>query len=283
MPVSPFLLIFIINYVFYKSDIVFDLLCDASVNASKANSTSIIGTYSQNNQLFSSSGNIIPYTSLPSNISHNFMLSLWFYINNWGNNIGKEKNILFSATDPTIPTDPKLQTNTIGVSLTDCGATEDLYKNINIALDKYENNLLIDIETIPSSATCAGSTYTRYIINNIPVQKWNNLTISVDSLTLDIYLDGKLINSFILNGIYKNVYANNNVNNLYLGYINSTNIGFNGFITRVRYQANSINSQEAYNIYRKGINSSLDDNFFHKYQLQVSFLQDSVVNGTFTI
>ena len=45
--------------------------------------------------------------------------------------------------------------------------------------------------------------YTRYVIKNIAIQKWNCLTLSVDNKTLDVYLDGKLRNSFILPGIYK--------------------------------------------------------------------------------
>ena len=39
-------------------------------------------------------------------------------------------------------------------------------------------------------------------IDNIPIQKWVNLMISVYSRTMDIYLDGKLVNSYILPGTY---------------------------------------------------------------------------------
>ena len=159
------------------------------------------------------------------------------------------------------------------------------FKNLGITLDQYENNLFIDIETIPTDTNdCSGSVFTRYKLKNIPVQKWNNLTISVDTRTLDVYLDGKLRNSFIMHGLYKNKYESVSAKkNLYLGSINKTNMGFEGFITRIRYEATSINPQEAYNIYREGINSSVARSIYNKYKLKVSFLEYNKEKGSFTL
>ena len=70
----------------------------------------------------------------------------------------------------------------------------NIYKNLSISLDKYQNNMFIDIETYDDSAkaTSNSSIFTRYLIKNISVQKWNCVTLSVDTKTLDVYLDGKL-------------------------------------------------------------------------------------------
>ena len=90
-----------------------------------------------------------------------------------------------------------------------------IHKNYTLTLDKYENNLFIDIETNTSGDT-VGSMITRYKLKNIPVQKWNNLTISVDTKLMDVYLDGKLRNSFILHNVYNNTYSATSAKNIYL-------------------------------------------------------------------
>jgi hypothetical protein len=220
------------------------------------------------------------------------MLSVWFYIDNWGTNISNDKNILFMATDRTSPTAPGLNLLSglsIKTAITTASIPTTNYKNINIALDKYENNLFIDIECYPDKTSESTKTiFARYKIPNIPVQKWNNLTLSVDTRTLDVYLDGKLRNSFVMHGLYKNSYGTNTKKNIYLGNLapttgSQTNIGFEGFITRVRYIGDSINPQDAYNIYKEGINASLANSLFNKYSLKVSFLEYNNEKASFKI
>ena len=274
------LLIWIVNRLFFKTDIIYDMMCDANEIVSGDDLDSRITSYISPNK------NIIQNKDFNENNSSNFMLSTWFFIDNWGNAISQEKNILYMATNNNSSTVPDLQSGLIGLSK-NVGATSPTipYKNINIALDKYENNLFIDIETYPDSVNSAAdgsSNFTRYIIKNIPIQKWNNLTLSVDTRTLDVYLDGKLRNSFILHGPYKSK-LENKTKNLYLGHLGGSNIGFEGFITRIRYSPNSINPQEAYNIYKDGINSSLAKSAFNKYRLKVSFLEYNKERGAFTI
>jgi hypothetical protein len=263
--------LWVLSNTIFKGNILYDRMCEASKTA-KISATG------------ESNDNVIPNGSIPGSASANFMLSVWFYIDNWGNNISKEKNILFMANNPTAYTVPALQNSLSGLSTKAIlsAPAPPTPKNINIALDKYENNLFIDIECLPDKAGDGNKTYfTRYKIPNIPVQKWNNLTISVDTRTLDVYLDGKLRNSFIMHGLYKN--DTNALNNIYLGNINSSNLGFQGFITRVRFSGESCNPQDAYNIYREGINASLAKSLFNKYRLKVSFLEYNTEKASFQI
>ena len=53
----------------------------------------------------------------------------------------------------------------------------------------------------------------------------------------------------------------------------SVNNGFEGYITRIRYQTNGISPKEAYDIYKKGINASHSKAFYNKYGLKVSFME----------
>jgi hypothetical protein len=242
--------------------------------------------------------NVIPNNVFKDNKSTNFMISVWFYIDNWGNNIDNKKNILYLATNynkfSAFESASGDSAKVIGVSKQFCGDNESDYKNFSICLDSYENNLLIDVKTVKKvgftgldAANCDNSgQFTRYMIENINIQKWNCLTVSIDNMLMDVYLDGKLKNSFLLNNIY-NIEGDNN--NIYLGntlttYTDSRNLrGFEGYITRVRFEPNSINSQEAMNIYRAGINKSLLQSVFNRYSLKVSFLEYNKEKGSFSI
>jgi len=263
-----------LNNIFFKTNIIFDKMCEASKQ-----DTSTSGTVS-------STLNTIVAKDIPDTTSSNFMLSVWFYIDNWGQHISKEKNILYMAS----ASDSRTATGLSPVSGLSTrvaytpSASSTLPKNINIALDEYKNNLFIDIECFPDKESETGKTiYTRYKIPNISVQKWNNLTLSVDTRTLDVYLDGKLRNSFIMHGLYKNYYDTRIKKNIYLGYADTANLGFEGFITRVRYSGDSINPQDAYNIYKDGINASLVQSLFNKYSLKVSFLEYKTEKASFQI
>ena len=257
-------ILWVINRIFFSTNIIYDIMCDANKKGEK---------------------NEILNSEFPENNTFNFTLSLWFYIDSWNNQLAEEKNIIYIASNPTAKTHENLKDQSVGISKkVECGSM-DGFKNLGVTLDQYENNLFIDIETIPMDTNdCSGSVFTRYKLKNIPVQKWNNLTISVDTKTLDVYLDGKLRNSFIMHGLYKNKYESVSAKkNLYLGSINKTNMGFEGFITRIRYEASGINPQEAYNIYREGINSSVARSIYNKYKLKVSFLEYNKEKGSFTL
>jgi len=261
----------VLNNTIFKTNILYDQMCDATKTATISEGASV--------------DNIILNKNIPGTNSSNFMLSVWFYIDNWNNNISKEKNILFISNSPTAVTAPNLDSLS-GIStkatLDPPQTGSSVRKNLNIALDKYENNLFIDIECLPDKAADATKIYyTRYKIPNIPVQKWNNLTISIDTRTLDVYLDGKLRNSFIMHGLYKN--DKDALNNIYLGAMNTQNDGFQGFITRVRFIGDSINPQDAYNMYKEGINASLAQSLFNKYRLKVSFLEYNTEKASFQI
>tara|TARA_B100001093_G_C26798847_1_gene1002433 strand:+ start:250 stop:1080 length:831 start_codon:yes stop_codon:yes gene_type:complete len=261
-------IIWALNNLIFKTNIIYDIMCDAKQKAT------------------ASSSNVINNEDLNENNTSNFMLSVWFYIDSWGNEIGNEKNILYLATNIDAQTVSELQGNLSGLStkVKKENMNTEIYKNLNICLDKFENNLFVDVETYPDSSTISDtqSTFTRYKISNIPVQKWNCLTLCIDTRTMDIYLDGKLVNSFILHGLYKNVYENYAKKNMYLGSIGNNN-GFEGFITRIRYDPYALNPEEVYKIYKEGIDQSLARSLFNKYKLKVSFLEYNKSIGELSI
>ena len=217
--------------------------------------------------------------NLPKNVSSNFTWALWFFVNDWNINYGQIKPILIqSAKEPT-----SLEA-TPSAKMKAAHAPELNDNNdIAIALDKYENDLLIGIKTFsqggksptPMAPTDyfsqqlltdkSNQAYETYKIENVNIQKWVCLIISVDGRTLDIYLHGKLVKTFILPNTIKG-----EKENVYLG---SNKSYFDGHIAQVQYYANSVNTQEAYNIYREGLSSDLFGDIFDKYRLKIQFLE----------
>lgn len=258
------LLIMIFNHFFGKTDIIYDKILNCKDH-----------------------NKVVNQKDLPETNTSNFTMSIWFYINEWNHNFGQNKNIMYLANSPgakdfisedTIDNIDSSELQSI---------TNTNYKNLNLYLGEYENNLHIQIETYtkggnitssgPTGSTLQTTSITEYVIPNIEVQKWVCLTISVDTRTMDVYLDGKLVNSYILPGVYK---PSPN-NNLYLG--NTDNNSLNGFVTRFRYIKNDISPEHSYSIYKDGINSSTLGNMFNKYRLKVSFLEYDKDVKSFTI
>tara|TARA_B100000424_G_scaffold263672_1_gene251206 strand:- start:72 stop:950 length:879 start_codon:yes stop_codon:yes gene_type:complete len=273
------IIIYILARFIMKSNIIYD----GVYNASDTNSYTTRG---DNTNYDGINKNMLWSNDVDINESNNFMFSLWFAIDNWSYNVGHEKNILFLAFDNDSNTQaitaPGLE-NTTSLSRRKTGLDNNSkrYKNFNIALDKYENNLLIDIETVMtrSEGTVSSSDFTRYVIKNIPIQKWNCLTISVDNRTMDVYLDGKLRNSFILHNVYQRKIGGSVKKNIYLGEVGSNIKGFKGYIHRIRYESTSINSQQAYDIYREGVSGNVANDLMGGHRVEVQLYEYNKKKG----
>ena len=271
------IILWVLTSTISKTNIVMDMITECNVKGKvpSGDDTSLLGTSSTNpnyvsNKILSTSSNI--------------MISVWFYIETWDTTQSNEtKNILY-LTD-TINTSSNVNNNgafdsTFGDSLTDlsCVNSENNYKNLSIELDKYENNIFIYVLCANTNRCNTGQDIlSKYKISNIPIQKWNNLTLSVDAKLLDVYLDGKLLNSFVLPSLFK--MSSNSKPAMLLGHINSLTSNWNGFITRVRYETNSITPKEALSIYKAGISSNHTNSLLSKYSLKISFLEYNEEKG----
>ena len=126
-----------------------------------------------------------------------------------------------------------------------------------------------------ASRAAANSSVNTCLIENIPIQKWFNVIVSLYGLTMDVYLDGKLVRTCVMPGVPQvNNAANINVTN---------NGGFSGWTTKFQYWSDASNPQQAYNIYKAGFGGSILGNAASKYRLQVTMLQNNVQKGSFQI
>jgi hypothetical protein len=125
-------LIWGLNNLFFKTNIIFDIMCDAKLPAERYDSANASSSY------FSSNKNVIFSKAIPETNSSNFMLSVWFFIDNWGDNISNEKNILFMAGRETAITVSQLTSAISGISSkVTLESSGNFYKNIpNLILIK---------------------------------------------------------------------------------------------------------------------------------------------------
>lgn len=243
-----------------------------------------------------------------NNNSNNFTYSMWMYVDDWNYNYGEEKTVLDRGNSPTVvlgdkPNTLKVYMNYYDTSLENynsvkgdgdepmnsatqaaCTACQSGY---TCACDSC-NNGVPDVASSTtgalsgssgSSATATGRSNGISVntcqIQNIPIQKWFNIIVSLYGLTLDVYLDGKLVRTCVMPGVPK---VNNNS-----GLNVTSNGGFSGWTAKFQYWSDASNPQQAYNIYKDGYGGSILGNLLSKYRIRVSMVSDNVEKSSFEI
>lgn len=188
----------------------------------------------------------ISASDLAQNNASNYAYSVWFYVEDWSYRYGEPK-IILGRLDKELNPSPA------------------------IILGAIENNLKIETTVYPSSQSNTASTHTCNV-DNVPIQKWVNVIISLYGRTMDVYIDGKLVRTCVLPGVAK-------ISNEAPLYITPQG-GFSGYTSNIHYYANPLNPQEAYNIYRDG---SGVGNFEFPYKIKMEFLKDGQEQGSLTL
>ena len=212
----------------------------------------------------------IQATSLATNGSGipptNFAYSIWFYINDWNYRYGEPKVVFGRMGALSDASSGSIE----GVGGIDpCPA---------VILGATQNNIMVALGCYPGADQQPTSTNGKTVVHtcgigNIPIQKWVNLVISVYGRTMDLYIDGKLVRTCLLPGV-ANV---NNNSNIYV----TPKGGFNGWTSNFQFFPNSINPQDAWNIYVKGYKGSTFTG--NPYQVQISLVENGTTQSSITI
>jgi hypothetical protein len=250
-----------------------------------------------------------------TNNSSNFTYSMWIFIDDWNYMFGNKKTVLSRNAGPDVILGDKpntLQVNIAyyasgdsattpdGAGQTNCAANAANAKACQACNDGFQcgcagcdaalyaltynaDGTPITPLTPPCSTSAVGSqnqtntsdNISSCLIENIPIQKWVNVIVSLYGSTLDTYLDGKLVRTCVLPGVPK---INNSADILVSPYG-----GFSGWTTTFKYWANASNPQEAYNIYKDGFGGSILGNMYNKYRARFSIVQNNKVTGSFEI
>ena len=162
----------------------------------------------------------------------NFTYSIWFYIDDWNYKFGSEKIILSKGTN-----------------------------NFEISLGKEDNNLNVAIELASKNKLAHHCN-----VPNIPIQKWVSCIISVYGRSMDVYINGKLVRTCILENV-----AKLNKSSIKI----TPNGGFSGYTSNFQFIPDATNPEDAYNIYKKGNGTSFLGSILGRYKFKVEFLKDN--------
>lgn len=180
------------------------------------------------------SATILQGSNLPNSFKANSAISIWFYIKKW---VDGTKVIVFKkVNDILFNVEFKARTNTIQIFPTSGQSNADL-----------------DCE-----------------ISDFPLQKWVNLIVSFNGSAMDVYVDGKLVKSCVVN-LGSRL---NETDTIVLG-DSTKNQDDVGFITNVKLKASPIAPQEAWDIYSQGFGGSPWSDLLNKYKVKLSFIVDN--------
>jgi hypothetical protein len=170
----------------------------------------------------------IPADSLDLPGSSRYYYECWLYIN--GNSPIYSANVLFNRG------------NDLVVAL--IGSTLNIYVNVTGKSTGVNESGVLDLSGLTPLTS----------ISDFPFQKWTQLVIYVDGLSMDVYLDGKLI---------KNVKNNTAISSKSDENITYGNKFTDGQITRFRRPAESINPQKVWNSFMMGSGENRSASDYH--------------------
>jgi len=190
---------------------------------------------------------VISPSVLPTNTSTDYTYSVWFFISDWNYRLGEPK-VIFGRTDKNNDPSP------------------------SVFLAPSINNIHISMAVYPSQTETSGAGHIHTcVLENVPLQKWTNLTISLEGRAMDVYLDGKLVRTCMMPGVPKADPASN--------VLVSPDGGFNGYVAALKYIGRAINPTEAYNIYKDGYGSGYGIGslgaVFNKYRIKMAFMENN--------
>jgi hypothetical protein len=119
-------------------------------------------------------------SSFPTGEGSDYGIQFWMYISDWGHRFGFEKNILFRGRSNL--------------------------KNPNISLHPTDNSLNVSVRVYPAGGGNVSSTGTTgdmftCTVENVPLQSWFAVSMTVFQRNLDIYINGQLVKSCVLPGV----------------------------------------------------------------------------------
>ena len=192
-----------------------------------------------------------------TNNASNCTYSIWFYISDWNYRYGEPKMIFDRKNN--------------------AGDTA-----ISANFDALQNNVNIDVMTYATTdGTSAGTSNVQApapvlhqcTVDNVPLQRWVNLLVSVYGRSMDVYIDGKLVRTCVLPGL-ADVSSNKPITITGGG-------GFQGFTSKFRYYTTPTNPQQAWNIYKEGFGGSMFGSLLNRYRIKVSFLDNNKPTGSY--
>jgi len=181
-------------------------------------------------------GNNQPMTTINSGQSTQYAYGIWVYVNTWNTTTQK---IIYTR-----------------------GNNIALY----LAPDKPSLYCQISQVQVPQSGPIL-------ITDNFPIQKWTYVVVSSDTMIIDCYLDGKLVNS---NKLLSTPSTPANGSPMILG------SGWDCYIAGFQNWAGPIGPQQVWDSYLSG-NGNAVSRFFGQYSVNIAVNKDNVQQSSYTM
>jgi hypothetical protein len=195
----------------------------------------------------------IQASSLPGGNSVDFAYSTWVYISNW--TTGSKKPLLVRGKS---------------------NAPGDFY--MSAVLGETLNNLDVFLK-VSSGGQALGGGYTQCSLENVPIQAWTNIIITLNNSAVDLYMNGKLVRTCLLPTPFA---AGSGLAGSPLHITPGS--GFEGYTSNTQYLNAAVNPRQAWNIYKEGPGGgNFFTNMLNKYRLKIAFLKDNQEVGSFDI
>ena len=171
---------------------------------------------------------VIPAGEIPIGTGADYGLQYWMYISDWDYRFGQDKEILkrVSSNNPSI----------VGPRIF-LAPTEN---TLHVRISLYPSNT--DAASAEPGTSSTGDSFT-CSVENVPLQSWFAVSVTVFQRNLDIYINGRLVKSCVLPGIPKPA-----LGDVILG----DNGGFAGSICNVNGYGTMLQPEDAKSFHAKG-------------------------------
>jgi hypothetical protein len=151
-------------------------------------------------------------------------VQFWMYIKDWDYRFGTKKSVIYRKD-----------------------STNPLFRNPDISLHPTDNSLDVTVSIFPESASSTSSNGDSFTctVENVPLQTWFAVSVTVFQRNLDIYINGKLVKSCVLPGVPRPA-----AGDLVVG----DGGGFSGSVCNVHAYPNMLTPSDASSFFSAGTN-----------------------------
>jgi hypothetical protein len=171
---------------------------------------------------------VIPSSEVPVGAGSDYGLQYWMFIKDWDYKFGQEKEIVKRISSTGSDTNPLITLHPTDNSL-------------QVRVSIYPNSPGAGTAAVPT-ASSTGDSFT-CTVENVPLQAWFSVSVTVFQRNLDIYINGRLVKSCVLPGIPKPV-----VGDIVVG----DNGGFSGTVCNLNSYPSMLGPDDAKSFFAAG-------------------------------
>lgn len=135
---------------------------------------------------------VISAGEIPLGEGSDYGVQFWMYIKDWNYQFGQEKVIM----ERVASADSKVFSPRISLHPTDNSL------NVSVSIFPSSTSVGSSVPAASNDTSAAGDSFT-CTVENVPLQSWFAVSVTVFQRNLDIYLNGRLVKSCVLPGIPK--------------------------------------------------------------------------------